>query len=189
MLKRLFKVISGGSAALLAACQGLPSSLEVAPRAQYVDTAFSNAISKGPIFLEIIGEPFVMDIAAFQAATAKGLADGAFHNPPPRFVFAADQSPTPEYRTAILFNPPKNVEAKHVCLGASRISSPSGDELTMLAVFCHRAEVMSAILGWVKQPKNGDDPSFQHLLRQVGRDLYDAPMDSPTNSTKNQGFE
>jgi hypothetical protein len=189
MLKRLFKASSVGCVTFLVACQGLPSSLEVAPRAQYVDTAFSNAVNKGAMFLETIGEPFVMDIAAFQAAVAKGLVDGAIHNPPARFTFAASHSPTPDYRTVILFNPPQNVEAKHVCLGASQISKPSSDELTMLSVFCHRTEVMSAILGWVKQPKNGDDPSFQHLLRQVGRDLYDAPQDSSIGGKRNQGFD
>jgi hypothetical protein len=178
MLKSLLKICAAGIAALSSACEEGPASIEVAPRSQAIGSTFSHVASAGPLLLEVIGQPFAMDRNDFLNILAKTLEDAVSHNPPLRYTFDQRETPNPNYRTVVLFNPPRNLDPHELCGGGGRPVESGDDKLTVMAVFCNRQTVMAAVQGWVKKAKSVDDPRFRQLIGQVGRSLY-APAPDP----------
>jgi hypothetical protein len=178
MLKKILKICAAGIAALSSACEEGPASIEVAPRSQTVDSAFTYVVAAGPMLLEIIGQPFALEREAFLNLIAETLENAVSRNPPLRYTFDQRETPNPSYRTVILFNPPRNLDPHELCGGGGRPTEADGDKITVLAVFCNRQTVLAAVQGWVKKAKSPDDPRFRQLIGQVGRSLY-APAPDP----------
>jgi hypothetical protein len=178
MLKNILKICAAGIAALSSACDDGPASIDAAPRSQAIDSTFTHVVTAGPLLLEIIGQPFAMERGVFLNLLAKMLEDAVNHNPPLRYTFDQRATPNPNYRTVIVFNPPRNLDPHELCGGGGQPAESGGDKLTVMAVFCNRQTVMAAVQGWVKNTKGVDDPRFRQLIGQVGRSLY-APAPDP----------
>jgi hypothetical protein len=181
MLKSLLKKCSVGLGLLAAACHGATGSIEVAPRSQAIDTSLSYVVNAGPMWLEVMGLPFTTDSDSFLAIIAGALEDSARHNPPLRLTMDKKKAAHADYRTVILFNPAINLNSYELCSGKVRNSPASGGELTVMAAFCHRENVLAAIQGWGRSPKDSVDPIFRQLIFQMGHSLYEPPADLPWN--------
>jgi len=173
------KIIALGLFALTAAC----AAGGVRLTHQDVNTAYSPgefayAGAGRDLRVEIVGNPFGGDAAAFAAAVTDAMK-GQHWGQPTNFTTTPGESARTDYRVMMLFNPPVNLNAMRLCReGASTLpTEATGDGIALFGAFCLGDKELTAIKGKVSSTSGPRDPAFRNLVGQVTHGLFPPERD------------
>jgi hypothetical protein len=135
---------------------------EYAPQYDYREF-FAVADGK-PFRVVLAGSPFP-DIAAGEI-----LAQMQANKPQPRLTFTYDQpaeTPRPDYRLVVMFDPANDMGAPSVCAGAKpRFKPGTPGRVYMMGVYCRNDLAMSQTTAWT-DAAGPDDPRLGQLFREL----------------------
>jgi hypothetical protein len=133
----------------------------------YSTAEIGYAAGGGGLGVEVIGNPFGGDDAAFAAAVADAI-QGANSGPRVRFVPPPEATPRPEYRLRMIFNGPEASRAGIFCAGTPTVPASAGaEDLRVLAGFCRGDRALTYLAASTGPASGPDDPAFRYFLRQV----------------------
>jgi hypothetical protein len=162
-------IVSAALAGALAACAG--GSVTPAYLGTYDPSKLNYAASKGPIYTEIVGNPFGVPDADVAGAVTSAMF-GAHFGQNVRFTTTRDPENASPYRVVVLFNPARGVAPQDLCADPRQPSEAAGDVLRVMAVFCAGASRETSLTGRVAGVRRTDDPAFRHLIRQMTAQLF-----------------
>lgn len=172
MLKRLLSLGAAAMTALTAACEEGPATVRGTWRSPAATSTMVWAGARGPIFVEVHGNPFTLADQEFRASVADGLSNKVIGRVV-RFTAQRDQAPHPDARVIMAFDAPESFDAQDLCAGGPvPVAVRSEERITVIASFCHDAKILSSVRGWVARGDGPGDKSFRQLLGQVARDLF-----------------
>lgn len=172
MLKRLLSLGAAAVTALTAACEEGPSTVRGTWRSPAATSTMVWANARGPILVEVHGNPFTLADHEFRALIADGLSNKVVGRVV-RFTAQRDQAPHPDARVVVAFDAPENFDAQDLCAGGPvPVAAQSGERIAIIASFCHDAKILSSVRGWVVRGDGPDDKRFRRLLGQVARELF-----------------
>ncbi len=137
-----------------------------------VDDAYSTqeigyAAAGSELLVEIAGNPFAVDDAAFGAGVTEAL-QGAGFGPAVRFTTEAAAVTRPEYRLRLWFNGPATGSAATFCRDRPAIApSPGAPGIRLLAGFCRGERALTYASAETAGAAGPGDPAFRAFLRQV----------------------
>ncbi len=171
MLKRLLSLGAAAIATVVAACEEGPSSVSGTWRSPATWSSMTYASAKGPLLLEVLGNPFASvaadDLAPLAAQAMSGQVIGR------QLTFTTDrgQAPQPGFRVVLAFNVPVNTDAKKLCAGTVS-HLPAGERVAVMASFCADGDLLASVRGWVARIEGPSDQRFLQLLGQMTRELF-----------------
>lgn len=163
------------SALGLSACGDGPVTQQSYIRQSGTLSDFVYAGGDGPVLVEIRGEPFKGSQAELEAMVLDAL-EGAFPERPTRFTLNPAEAPHPNYRLAMMFDPPKTARGTHLCAGEALTQQANEPgKVNVLMSFCHKGEMLAESWGWVKRLVGPNDPKLAKLIHFAVRHLIQAP--------------
>jgi hypothetical protein len=178
MLKRLLSLGAAGmaamGAALVSGCGDGPATVAGTWRSPAAWSSMIYATSKGPMLIEVHGDPFGQDAAGFRAQLAAAMTNQLMGR---ATAFTADPAlaPEPRYRVVLAFNAPDNADAHHLCQGRVATAAVPWEKVTVLGAFCDGGTLLASVRGWVVKVDGPGDKRFRQLMGQVVRDLFGNP--------------
>ncbi|MBC7952037.1 MAG: hypothetical protein H7Z12_09510 [Rhodospirillaceae bacterium] len=171
MLKRLFSLGAAGMAALVSGCGDGPATVAGTWRSPAAWSSMIYATSKGPMLIEVHGDPFGLDAAGFRSQLAQVMTNQIMGR---ATAFTADPeaAPQPRYRVVLAFNAPDTADARHLCEGRIATAIAPSEKVTVLGAFCDGGTLLASVRGWVVKVDGPDDKRFRQLISQVVRDLF-----------------
>ncbi|MBT7954031.1 MAG: hypothetical protein HN731_02485 [Rhodospirillaceae bacterium] len=159
-------------ALLLTACDDTSNVTPGFTRGEIARSAVIRANSKGPILIEIFGDPFGMRDSVLAEKIIAAL-DGHFASPVLRFTTDDDEAYTPNVRYRIAFGWPVSADAKELCDKDIPDISPKLEKITVAGALCFDKERLIDAEGWVKGVKTPDDLKFKTLMSDLARNILD----------------
>ncbi|MDA8233128.1 MAG: hypothetical protein M0006_17495 [Magnetospirillum sp.] len=155
---------------ILSGCAG-PTSVGVPYRRAATWSVMTYAASRGPMLVEVIGDPFGIGEGALAGITAAAMTDQVPTYP---FPLTADRAraPEPNIRVVVAFDPGITASGAELCQGKRPMAAGSqAGWVQVLAAFCDRGVEMSSVQG--QTPADGPrDPRLRFLLAQMTRQLF-----------------
>ncbi|MBT3792011.1 MAG: hypothetical protein HN658_08775 [Rhodospirillales bacterium] len=171
-------LIAGILSLFLGACSG--DSIRIID-AEF-DTAydymnFSNYLAGKDTTVQIHGNPFAMNKAAFAQALTQHM-QGANEGMPTNFTttpkYSDAQTTGREFRVIVAFN--ANPKPSTLCtakkIRAKKSAKKPDDVLTVHLAWCFENDAHSAITAETSMPESAQDPRFRALIRQSVQDLF-----------------
>ena len=137
----------------------------------YNPSTLNYIAGKGPIYTEIVGNPF----AASDAEVGRAVTDamyGAHFGQPVRFSTERDPNSVSPYRVVMLFNPDRGVAAADLCRGSQPASAPVAGTLRVMAALCAGGHRETSLSGTMAAANSPDDAAFRGLIRQMTAQLF-----------------
>lgn len=174
MLKRLLSLGAAAVAAVVSGCEDGPATVGGTWRSPAAWSSMIYATSKGPMLIEVHGNPFGQDATGFRTELAEAMTNQIFGRPT---AFTADvgQAPQPRYRVVLAFNAPDSTDARQLCEGPVATAAIGGERVTVLGAFCDGATLLASVKGWVAKVDGSGDKRFRQLMGQVVRDMFGNP--------------
>jgi hypothetical protein len=130
------------------------------------------ASTDGPLFVEILGEPFQGGREELAQAVTRAMAN-ALAERKTDFTTDAKAAPHPNYRVRMAFQPPKTLSGRDLCSGEPfRPAPPEADKLTVTMVFCAREQMLSEVRGWARKIDSPQNPRLAELIGHATRALF-----------------
>jgi len=151
----------------------------------YNPTTLNYIAGKGPLYTEIVGNPF----AASDAEVGRAITEtmyGAHFGQPVRFTTERDPNNPAPYRVVVLFNPGRTVTGADLCQSPQQASEPTTGALRVLAALCAAGYRETSLTGTIPAAPSPDDSAFRGLIRQMTTQLF--PRQNP-NLQGPTGFE
>lgn len=176
MLKKLISLGAATIAALVAGCGDGPSTVP-GFRAPATWSTFFAATAKGPLLLQVHGQPFGGSEAELRRKVA-AVMQAAIPARPFSMTLDPAEAPQPKVRVVLALGAPANFDAAGLCSGSVPVAgAPVGSgRLEVLAGLCDGGALLSSVRGWVARLDGPDDSRFVQLLGQVMRDLTGEPQ-------------
>jgi hypothetical protein len=165
--------------AALAAAMALPVVVEAATlggpyyATQYDYREFYAATDNKPFQVVLVGNPFP-GLTIDQTAQ-RLLPVMQANKPPPHLTFTYDvpvETPHPDYRLVLVFNPAANLSGDAVCNGGKRLGPASPGRVYVFGVYCRNDLALSQVTGWVNASVP-DDPAVGDLMKDLFNVLFD----------------
>ena len=174
MFKRIMSFGAAALAAFTSGCGDGPATVGGTWRSPAAWSSMIYATAKGPMLVEVHGDPFGAEPARFRALVASAMTNQIIGRPT---AFTADPqgAPEPHFRVVLAFNPPDNADARHLCAGQVATAAQAGDRITVLGAFCDGATLLASVRGWVGKAEGPEDKRFRQLMGQVVRDMFGNP--------------
>jgi len=170
MLKKLFGVGAAAISTLIAACDGAPTTQQVYRRHDNVLSFLQESSAKGPMLLQVHGNPFVTSQEYLNDILAKELAESVTSLRGFSLTTDPAQSASGNARLVVVMGAKKSQSASDLCEGAP-IETSTDDPIQSVAVFCIREDLYSEVRGSMKLSASPDDKAFRKWVSQIGRDL------------------
>lgn len=166
------------AALLLAGCGG-PVTVPSFEPSRVGWSSMVYAASRGPILIEVQGNPFGLPPPAL-AATVAGAMRGAVVGHPVGFTADPGQATAPNFRVVVVLQPSPGLDEDDVCAGrpAFLAGVPPG-QVAAFGAFCNGGRALTYTRGSVQGVGGAGDPRFLALMNQVARDLFRQPRDDP----------
>jgi hypothetical protein len=160
----------------LAACDESSNVTAGFTRGEIVKSTLVYANSKGPVLVEIHGDPFRMrdSVLADKVITA---LEGHFSAPPLRFTTDKDKAFTPNVSYRIAFGWPLKEGAEELCGKKIPDLSPNLEKIAVAGAFCMDNERLADAEGWVSGVKTPDDTKFKLLMSDLARSILDRDVE------------
>jgi hypothetical protein len=178
MIRRLLTFGTTALAALVGGCGDGPSTVPGGYRSAATWSSFIHASAKGPLLLEIKGDPFAVGRDALTAVIA-GSMEAAIPARPFSLTIDPAQAPHPTFRVVVALGPPKSLAESDICAGAAWTPAPpvgNGGRIEVIATFCDGTALLSSVRGWVARVEGIGDRRLRHLLGQMVRELMGDPQ-------------
>lgn len=175
MLKRLFSLAAAATAALVSGCGDGPATVPGSYRSPAAASVLVYATSRGPMLIEVHGDPFGLGPALFRTLVAQAMS-GATPARPFRFTADPADAPARKVRVVVAFDPTPVLSAADLCAGQVASAAPGrpGERVALLAALCDGDQVLASVSGWVAKVDGPDDRRFRQLLTQAARELAGA---------------
>ncbi|MGE5505726.1 MAG: hypothetical protein ACM31L_15000 [Actinomycetota bacterium] len=174
MLKRLLSLGAAAAAALVGGCDG-PVTIAGTWRSPAAASSLVYATTGGPLWVDVHGSPFGAAAPEFRAKVVEAMS-GQTPSRPFGLTAVREQAVHPDFRVAVAFGPPADLDPKLLCTGGPVPTTPPGAErITLLAAFCGGEDVLAWVRGRVDKATGPDDKRFRSLLAQAARDLFAGP--------------
>ncbi len=167
-----FKYLTIFGVFALAACDEASNVTPGFTRGEIVKGALIYSNSKGPILIEIHGDPFGMRDSVLAEKIIASL-EGHFTTPVIRFTTDKDKAFTPNVSYRIAFGWPKKEGAEELCSKKIPNLSPKTEKITVAGAFCMDNERLADAEGWVSDVKTPDDIKFKSLMSDLARSVLD----------------
>ncbi len=164
--------ILGLAAFALAACGEASNVTPGFTKGDIVKSTLIYANSKGPVLVEIHGDPFGMRDSVLAEKILAALA-GHFTSPVIRFTTDKDQASKSNVSYRIAFGWPLNEGAEELCGKEIPDLSPNIEKITVAGAFCLENERLADAEGWVDGVKTPDDLKFKSLMSDLARSILD----------------
>lgn len=173
MFKKITGCIVAGVSALLSGCgEQVPNVISNYNRGEIVMSSFIYATSKGPMMVELYGNPFKESGSEVADMIIKRMAQ-AMPQRPVKFTTIEAQAPSPEHRVKILLGGENTVNGERLCQGNIKLSAaPDPNKIKIRAVYCASGQLMSDVEGWMLDPKTATDERFGQMISQVTIQLF-----------------
>lgn len=126
---------------------------------------------KGPLYTEIVGNPFTApDEAVGRAITATMV--GAHFGPEIQFTTVRDTANPSPYRVVMVFNPARGVDPAALCRTSPQPTGPAAGSLRVAAALCAGAYRETSLSGSIAAVDSPDDAAFRDLIRRVTAELF-----------------
>jgi len=144
----------------------------------YSPGEFAYAGAGRDLRVEVVGNPFAGDAAAFAAAVTDAMR-GQHWGQPANFTTTPGENARRDYRVMMLFNPPVSLNAMRLCRddAATLPTEATGDGIALFGAFCLGDKELTAIKGHVAGAAGPQDPAFRSLVGQVTRALFPPERD------------
>lgn len=171
MFKRLLSLGAATLTAMVSGCGDGPATVAGTWRSPATWSSMIYATSKGPMLIEVHGDPFGQNAADFRGQLAQAMTDKVMGR---ATAFTADPAlaPQPRYRVVLAFNAPGNTDARHLCEGRVATAAVPSEKITVLGAFCDGESLLASVRGWVVKVDGPGDKRFRQLIAQVVRDLF-----------------
>jgi hypothetical protein len=166
------------SVAALAGCANAPatSATYQSPDSR---TFAENAISTGPMMVEIQGRPYAASAEQIDDAVLRAMRDGMSWTATPRLTTDPAAAKIPSMVVVMTFNGGV-VDANVQCSGGSEGGEPQPQgAVRVTASFCGNGSLISNTTGHIDTSSGVGDPLFAELIRQVAYDLFPRSEQQP----------
>lgn len=174
MLKRLLSLGAATLASVVSGCGDGPATVAGTWRSPAAWSSMIYATSKGPLLIEVHGDPFGQDAAGFRTQLAEAMTNQIFGRPT-AFTADPERAPEPRYRVVLAFNAPDSTDARQLCTGRVATAAKGGERVAVLGAFCDGGTLLASVTGWVAKVDSPGDKRFRQLMGQVVRDLFGNP--------------
>ena len=171
-LSSKFKHLAVIGVLALTACDEASNVTPGFTRGEIVQSTLIYSNSKGPIVVEIHGDPFGMRDSVLAEKILASLV-GHFTSPIIRFTTDKDKAFTPNVTYRIAFGWPEKEGAEELCSKKIPDLSPKLEKITVAGAFCMDSERLSDAEGWVTDVKTPDDLKFKSLMSDLARSVLD----------------
>ena len=160
------------SGAFLAACSGVVTT------PAYVDPSYEPAMlsyvaKAGPIYTQILGNPYGNQAEEAGRVITTALQDAQFSGRPLTFVTARPADTASPYRVVVLFNPAPAANAAKICAEPEQPQAESGDgAVSVMVAFCESDRRVSSITGHTRDAATADAPNLDRLIRQAATEIF-----------------
>jgi len=137
----------------------------------YNPTTLNYIADKGPLYTEIVGNPFAVSDAEVGRAVTEAMY-GAHFGQPVRFTTERDPNNPSPYRVVVLFNPGRGVTAAKLCQNSQQTSEPATGNLRVMAALCAAGYRETSLTGTIAAATSPDDAAFRGLIRQMTAQLF-----------------
>ncbi|MFN3076798.1 MAG: hypothetical protein ABT940_07965 [Alphaproteobacteria bacterium] len=172
MLERLVKIGSGLWTTVTTVVRDGPSVVTSYVHPSGTRDFMVYAAGKGPILVELHGNPFSPPDAMGVEAILRTMGGAVGGCRTLAFTIDPEQAPHPEFRVVLAFQAPVNLDGRSLCGGMIPPTVPDRDRLALLAVFCNGTNLLAEVRGRVGTASGPGDPRFQQMLAQVTRSLF-----------------
>lgn len=162
-------------ALLVAACTGVRLLSDIAP-STYDFRNFALYHAGRDTLVEVQGNPFHMDRAAFEKAVTDRM-QGANFGRPTNFTTAPGPSVERNLRVVMAFN--STVDVRDLCASGFR-PLPGGSGLTLKAAWCFEDREDSWVEATSDAVTSVNDPGFRDLIGETVLNLFPPYMDEET---------
>lgn len=156
----------------LAACDESSNVVAGFTKGSIVGSTLTYANSKGPVLVEIHGDPFGMRDSVLAEKILAAL-DGHFTSPVIRFTTDKDQAFSSNVSYRIAFGWPHTINPEELCGKDIPDLSPNIEKITVAGAFCLDNERLADAEGWVANVQTPDDMKFKLLMSDLARRILD----------------
>jgi hypothetical protein len=166
--------------ALFATAGGLAGCSGVVTTPAYVEPSYdpallSYAAKEGPVYTEILGNPYSGNQAQeAERVVTVALEEAQFSGRPLTFVSERPQDYRSPFRVVVLFNPAPAAAANKICGDADqpRRDTDNGDEVSIMMVLCQSSSRVSSVSGYTADAATAEAPGLARLLRQAAAEIF-----------------
>ncbi len=154
----------------VAACDGgliRHNQLYLSP---HYDARVPTAVGGRDVMVEIQGNPFGGDPAAFAQAVT-GAMQGHAEVPAPHFTTTPGESWRQQYRVVVAFNPAEVVSQDALC-ARTVTTSPSAEGVAVYGAFCEGRRALSFAVNGTPPVADAQAPGFRRMMAALTRDLF-----------------
>ena len=174
MLSAIRLSFAGFALAALSAC-AVGSVTQPAYVGTFNPQTLSYIAGKGPLYTEIIGNPFpASDEEVGRAITSTMV--GAHFGPVIQFTTERDPTNPSPYRVVLVLNPGRSVNAHSMCRDAPQpadsTTGPTAGPLRVTAALCAGKYRETSLSGSIAAVNSPDDTAFRALIRQMTVELF-----------------
>jgi len=170
----------------ISACGGVVVHESPEPHYRYNAGDFDYATRKGAMHTVVVGNPFGMAKADFDARVLD-LMQGRNSGASAKFVASAGPETDPLYKTVVAFDTPTGTSRDDLCRNADRMSSqPAANRVRVSIVFCEGDTALSGASGSVRDASGAADPKFARLVRETT--FFMVPDDGYVEHLRNTGI-
>ena len=161
------------TAALLSACSNM-----VVTRPAYVDPSYepvllSYASKEGPVYTEVIGNPYGEQSAQVEQIITRSLMEAQFSGRQLDFVTQRPADYRSPFKVVVLFNPAPNADAARICEKSDQPQTAgSAGEVSVMVALCNSDTRVSSIRGFANTSATPDNPAIAQLIRQVAAEIF-----------------
>lgn len=137
----------------------------------YTPTVLNYASTRGGILTEITGNPFDVPQEDLEQAITQSMR-GSHFGPTVAFITTPPEEFTSPYRVVMVFDAAQHHTESKLCRFNHGIEPQTGDRVRVHAALCANESPLTAVSGSVAEAGGPDDPSFQHLIRQITTNLF-----------------
>ncbi len=156
---------------LLAACEEDPSIVTPGHyRGEIVESSLMYAQSKGPVLLQVYGDPYGVGTEALGEKVRQTMV-GHFQSPIIQFTGSEQQAGSPNIRIRIAFGYPESENSREICGDKMPKLSPNKEKLIASSVFCMDGEMLADASGFVLKADTHQSKKFEFFAIDLVRSV------------------
>ena len=159
-------------AGLLAGCTGVvtsPAHID----SSYEPSMLAYAVKEGPVYTEIVGQPYRDSGDGFQSIVTQSLREAQITGRRMEFVSEREQaSQRSPYRVVVLFNPAPWANPRRICENPEQpMREPDPAKVRAMVAFCNGDYPLATITGHAPAD-SPQAPQFASLFHQVALEIF-----------------